>query len=268
MITAQVAFGRLNPKAKAQVTALLALPINPAAVSRKSQDFVGAAHWADDLRSIPAFKPFEPLHFIANWYSTDRTRLPAVPTPHIVQALRDNVRILKTSRDQNARAQALRLIIHFVGDIHQPLHCGDRVDRTHPTGVKGGNLITIKVSGAGGATHTTNLHSYWDGGLDTFPKGGPPPEYRPPPLSQIPPAAVTATRGNADTNPALKLNDPTNFRLWANESFALAKSAAYADITNNTQVTAAYRNRGIRIVRQRAAWGGYRLAALLNSVWR
>ena len=50
MMVAQIAFGRLNPRAKAQVKMLLAIPINPAAISSRSKDFVNAAHWADDLR--------------------------------------------------------------------------------------------------------------------------------------------------------------------------------------------------------------------------
>ena len=79
MITAQIAFDRLNPRAKAQAKMLLAIPINPAATSAKSKDFVNAAHWADDLRSIPAFKSFEPLHFIDKRFSTDGTPLPAIP---------------------------------------------------------------------------------------------------------------------------------------------------------------------------------------------
>lgn len=44
MMTAYIAFQRLNSKAKAEVNRLLALPINPARVSRKSRDFVNAAH--------------------------------------------------------------------------------------------------------------------------------------------------------------------------------------------------------------------------------
>src|SRR3954468_4752652 len=121
MMTAQIAFARLNPHAKAQARILMAIPINPYAVSAKSQHFVGASHWADDLRSIPAFDFMKPLHFIDKPFSTDGTPLPAIAAPNIVTALRDNVKILKTSTDNNARAQALRLIIHFVGDIHQPL---------------------------------------------------------------------------------------------------------------------------------------------------
>jgi S1/P1 Nuclease len=139
MITAQVAFNRLTPHAKEQARMLLAIPINPAATSAKSKDFISASHWADDLRSSSEFDSFRPLHFIDRSFSTDGTPLPAIPTPNIITALRDNVRILKTSRDKNARAQALRLIIHLVGDIHQPLHCATRVDRVHRTGDVGGN---------------------------------------------------------------------------------------------------------------------------------
>src|SRR2546430_11478317 len=127
-----------------------ASPLSPTAVSAKSKDCVNAAHWADDLRSMPAFKSFEPLHFIDKRFSTDGTPLPAIPVPNIVTALRDNVKILKTSTDQDARAQALRLIIHFVGDIHQPLQCTDRVSSVLPNGDQGANLVTIKIPGPNG----------------------------------------------------------------------------------------------------------------------
>ena len=267
MMTAHIAFHRLNPRAKAEAAKLLAIPINPAAVSTKSKNFVSASHWADDLRSIPAFKPFEPLHYINKPFSTDGTPLPAIIAPNIVTALRDNVKILRTSSDKNARAQALRLIIHFVGDIHQPLHCADRVDSAHPTGDRGGNLVTIKVTDSNGNLRSVNLHSYWDGGLESLPKGGPPPQYLPPALSRIPPAAALARQSNPPTHSGLKLNDPFNFPAWANESFVLAKSVVYPGITNGAEPSAAYKAKGRKVVRQRVAWGGYRLASLLNSIW-
>lgn len=267
MITASIAFDRLNPRAKAQVQTLLAIPINPSAISAKSKDFVNAAHWADDLRSVPAFKSFEPLHFIDKPFSTDGTSLPAIPAPNIVTALRDNVRILRTSTNKNARAQALRLIIHFVGDIHQPLHCVSKVSRALPHGDQGGNLLTIKITDSNGNLRSVKLHSYWDGGLESFPKGGPAPEFLPPPLNKIPPAAAAAMRGNPANDPAIKLNDPFNFPAWANESFGLAKSVAYNGMSNGVEPNLAYRTKGVKVSRQRAAWGGYRLAALLNAIW-
>ena len=265
MIVAFIAFKRLNPKAKAKANELLAIAINPAQVSARSKDFVNAAHWPDDLRQFPEFDSFKALHFIDTPFSIDGTPLPALPTPNIVTALQDNVNILKTSTDKNAQAQALRFIIHFVGDIHQPLHCTTRVSSANPQGDRGGNLVSIKIPGQNGKLQTSNLHSFWDGGIGTFPRTGP--NFRPPPLSQIPAAAAKAMAGNPDTDPGLKLDDPFNFQSWADESFTLAKDVAYKGITNGAKPSAAYKNKSTKVARQRVAWGGYRLAALLNSIW-
>lgn len=267
MMVAQIAFSRLNPKAKAQVKMLLAIEINPAAVTRKSKDFVNAAHWADDLRPFAEFDSFKPFHFIDRPFSTDGTPLPeGVPEPdNIVKALEDNVNILRTSTDKNAQAQALRLIIHFVGDIHQPLHCATRVTSDLPNGDRGGNLVSIKIPGKDGKLKTTNLHSFWDGGIGSFPLTGA--NFAPPPLKQIPPAVATARRGNPASAPAIMLDDPFNYSAWADESFALAKDVAYDNIKNGDQPTTAYKRTALKVVRKRVAWGGYRLAALLNAIW-
>lgn len=265
MMTAQVAFDRLNPRAKAQVRMLLALEIDPAEVTRRSKNFINASHWADDLRPFPEFDSFKALHFVDMPFSTDGTPLPTVPPPNIITALQDNVEILKTSTDQNAKAQALRFIIHFVGDIHQPLHCTTRVDSRNTDGDRGGNEVKLRIRQPDGTFKSTNLHSYWDGGIGSFPKTGP--NFQPPPLSQIPSAARTAKRGNPASDPALRLSNPTDFEGWADESHALGKEVAYRGITNNTIPTTAYNRASVKVARKRVAWGGYRLAALLNSIW-
>jgi hypothetical protein len=267
MMVASIAFQRLNPKAKAKANELLAIAINPATVSAKSKDFVNASHWADDLRPFEEFDSFKPLHFIDQPFSNDGTALPAdLPEPdNIVKALQDNVNILKTSTNKDAQAQALRLIIHFVGDIHQPLHCATRVTRALPEGDRGGNLVSIKIAGKGGKLKKTNLHSYWDGGIGTFPPTGP--NFKPPPLNQIRAAAAKAMADNPDTDPELKLDEPFDFTAWADESLALAKSTAYKGMKNGQKPSVAYKNTSIKVARQRVVWGGYRLAALLNSIW-
>jgi hypothetical protein len=265
MMVAQIAFARLNPRAKAQVNALLALPINPAAISSQSKDFVNAAHWADDLRPFPEFDSFKELHFIDTPFSTDGTALPTLPPPNIVTALEDNVNILKTSTDKNAQAQALRLIIHFVGDIHQPLHCATRVDKANPDGDRGGNLVSIMIPDSNGQLKKSNLHSYWDNGTGAFPPTGP--NFAPPPLRQIPAAAARARAGNPASARGVGLKNPLNFSGWADESFELAKTVAYKGITNGGRPTAAYKRKALQVANQRVAWGGYRLAALLNSIW-
>ena len=262
MMVASIAFKRLNPTAKAQVKKLLAIPIAPSNVTRKSIDFVNAAHWPDDVKKLPGFEFSGDLHFVDIPFSTDGTTLPTdLPkTDNIVKALAHYVDVLKTSTDQNRRAQALRFIIHFVGDIHQPLHCATRVDKNHHEGDRGGNDLLINVGG-----HTVKLHSYWDGGIDTFPREGP--NFAPPQLAQIPPAVDVVLQGNPSTDPALKLGDPMNFQLWADESNKLAKEVAYKTIANGKTPDAAYRKAGLRVARNRVAFAGYRLAALLNSIW-
>lgn len=266
MMTAQIAFDRLNPRAKAQARRLLAIQINPAAVTRRSRNFINASHWADDLRPFPEFDSFKELHFIDKFFSEDGTPLPTdLPPNNIVTALEENVNILKTSTDNNARAQALRFIIHFVGDIHQPLHAASRVSAALPTGDRGGNSVNLKIRQPNGTTKNQNLHSYWDGGIGTFPKTGP--NFAPPPLSQIPRPVASIIRTYPASDAALNLNNPTDFAGWAGESHQLAKDVAYKGITNNGTPSTAYNRAATRVVRKRVAWGGYRLAALLNSIW-
>lgn len=269
MMTASIAYGRLNPRARAKVNELLALEIPPADEAAKSRDFVNASHWADDLRDYDEFDFMAPFHFINRPFTTDGTALPAdLPMPdNILKGLKDNVRILRTSPDKNAQAQALRLIIHFVGDIHQPLHNVARITEARPQGDRGGNLFSIQLRQSDGTLKPNNLHSYWDGGIETFPKGGPPPDWDPPPLSEIPPAVARARQGNPSTNPQLRLHQPFNYQLWSNESLALAKTVAYKGIQEGSEPSAAYKAKSVPVVRRRVAWGGYRLAALLNAIW-
>ncbi len=267
MMTASIAYSRLNPRARTKVNELLAIEIEPE-LEIESKDFVSAAHWADDIKSVDAFKFLDPFHYINLPFTDDGTPLPTnLPRPeNILKGLEDNVRILRTSPDRKQQAQALRLIIHFVGDIHQPLHNVTRINQARPGGDLGGNKFMIKLRQPDGSFEERNLHSYWDDGLDTFPLSGPPPTYIPPPLSDIPPAVAKARIGNPPSNRNLRLNRPFSFKLWSNESFALAKSVSYK-LEENSEPTAAYKKKGIAVVRRRVAWGGYRLAALLNAIW-
>ena len=54
------------------------------------------------------------------------------------------------ARPRAERAEALKFVVHFVGDVHQPLHAGHRGD-------KGGNDFQVNLRGEG-----TNLHAVWD----------------------------------------------------------------------------------------------------------
>jgi len=267
MIVANIAYARLNPRAKAEVDKLIKLDIEPTAITAKSLDFVNASHWPDDLRPEEAFANTLPLHFADFPISADGTNLPTdLPeSENVIAALGKYVQILKTSTDDNQRAEALRFIIHFVGDIHQPLHCATQVSAKLPEGDRGGNLFKIKLTGTDGKPQVVKLHSYWDGGSNDFPKAGA--NFAPPPLSQIAPAAKRITAEFPDSDPAWKAGGVEDFAGWAKESTDLAQSVAYAGISPNGRPSAAYRKQAVQTAHQRVAWAGYRLAELLNSIW-
>lgn len=265
MMTARIAYTRLNRNAQAQVDRLVKIRINPAGVTANSLNFVSASHWADDLRPFSEFDFLKELHFVDQPFTTDGTPLPQnLPEKNIITALNQYVDVLKNSTNDEERALALRLIIHFVGDIHQPLHCATRVTAANPEGDRGGNLFSIRVR-KNRKLQKSNLHSYWDGGIGSFPKTGP--NFAPPPLRQIPPAAAIIARKFPATNDAWKVGGPLGFDQWAAESKELAIGTAYRNIRENQVPSNRYNQAALRVAERRVAWGGYRLAALLNSIW-
>jgi hypothetical protein len=65
--------------------------------------------------------------------------------------------------EQRGKSYALRLLIHYLGDIHQPLHCLSRVDDDYPAGDRGGNDFNLP-------THYSakELHAVWDAVIYEF----------------------------------------------------------------------------------------------------
>jgi hypothetical protein len=68
----------------------------------------------------------------------------------VVQVERDAKIVGDQGISKPVRAEALRFLIHFVGDMHQPLHCSDNHDH-------GGNSVRVVFEG-----RRTNLHAIWD----------------------------------------------------------------------------------------------------------
>lgn len=64
---------------------------------------------------------------------------------------------LKGHSEADGLSTAMRLLLHYVGDIHQPLHATSRVNHEYTQGDRGGNSVVLpSVKGA------KNLHSVWD----------------------------------------------------------------------------------------------------------
>ena len=260
MMVAKIAYDRLNPRARAEADRLMKISIGPND-ALQSNDFINSGRWADDIKSSKTFPKFDKDHFIDIPFSADGTPVPTnqPEAENIVKALNDNVQILKNSTDDKARAQALRFIVHFVGDIHQPLHCVTRVTKALPNGDRGGNDFYL--------FNQERLHAYWDNGADTFPRSSPPPDYAPPAISQISRPADQIVKENPDSDSAWKAGGPFDFAGWAKEGNQIAIDSVYKGLVEQQKPSDEYTRASIIIIHRRVAWAGYRLAALLNAIW-
>lgn len=307
MMVASIAYDRLNPHAKAEVDRLLKMP-DVAGIAKIGDDprenFIRISTWADSLRNQDDYRYTGPEHYIDYPIAGDDsgTPLPALATDNVVVALQKCITVLKDPAAKDTdKAFQLRLLIHFVGDEHQPLHGASRVTKDHPKGDKGGNDFHVGSANGGGGRRPQNLHSLWDGGVGAFPTGArtgrfntgngagivapavPPADGNAPPaggggsfrafpqpsLTEIGTAATKAISANPETSSDWHTGTgfPYSFADWAGESKALAQSAAYADLPENSVPTKEYIERGQKIALQRVAWAGYRLAALLNDLY-
>jgi nuclease S1 len=142
------------------------------------------------------------------------------------------------------RILALKFLLHFVGDVHQPLHAADDHDR-------GGNDKRVSASGVRAAT----LHHFWDS--EFVWQIGPNPQ-------QI--ATQLAAHISAGASSAWSKGRPSD---WAMETFRIAKDDAYGRLPppnthGKTRLTAAYFAMADRDVARQLSKAGVRLAVMLN----
>jgi S1/P1 Nuclease len=149
--------------------------------------------------------------------------------------------------DPEERLVALKFILHFVGDMHQPLHSSDHHDR-------GGNSVKVIVDGFQHRSRD-ELHAFWDTRfVDGIAK--PPAVLAKQLLEQITPEQKKAwEQGSLDD--------------WAMEAFAISKADVYGDppLSKDTvqHLDAAYVAQAEKDVALQLSRGGVRLAAILNK---
>ena len=140
-LIARLAEAQLTPQAQRQVQALLA--------GEDATDLASIASWADDLRKHdPQLgKRSASWHYV-NLADHECNYEFARDCPGgncLVEAIRQQTGILAdTSKPHDERVQALKFVVHFVGDAHQPLHSGFAYDR-------GGNDFQVNFRGKGSA---------------------------------------------------------------------------------------------------------------------
>jgi len=151
---------------------------------------------------------------------------------------------MKSTTSTQERRFALEFLLHFVGDIHQPLHASDDHDR-------GGNLKIVTAPGIA----SNNLHHYWD--TEFVARLG---SNEMAVAQQLIATITEAQRAQWATGTAAD---------WAMESFAVAKAHVYgllpvADSPNHYQLSAAYVSDAATVAREQLSKAGVRLAFVLN----
>jgi hypothetical protein len=149
-LVARIAETELTPQTKAEVDRLLAGEPEPS--------LSAIAAWADELRANdPDLGRRSAAWHYVNLGEDGCHYTPAKHCKNgncVIEALKAQSAILADrSKPLAERRQALKFVVHLVGDIHQPMHAGYAND-------KGGNNFQVQYNGRG-----TNLHSLWDSGM-------------------------------------------------------------------------------------------------------
>lgn len=267
-IVARVAAMNLSVKARRNVAKLLGVSSSPTSVANA---MARAAIWPDTFLRTHAPKT-KPWHFvdICRGASVTAGNLdPFCPGGQCItkkiEEYREN--IPKKKFDEFGGKGDLRLLIHFVGDIHQPLHCTTNADR-------GGNCVAVEK------VHSDNLHSAWDTDLVKEVEAGSSIEETADQLNedfQDNPVddGFDWSTGHA-TDIALESSALAEKEIYS--PLRIAKQACVVELAKCTSAPAAVQALDVKlepdyvddasaVVRSQLTTAGMRLANLLNSMW-
>jgi hypothetical protein len=261
-------------------------------ILRANETLADASVWPDVIKNplyedgeTPLFRLEHPAqdtyHYTNIPYQVERYEpsLPGARPTDMLQMTRECIRVLRGTSTTFTRREALRMLAHLVGDMHQPLHTSTSfisasgplsfVVPDGPTGWRstaGGNALVY------GPQDRFNLHSYWDTHIVNLTMG----------KADVPAfaAALFADPVMADWRDT---GDPDGWpERWVNEGLAYAKDA-HQGITlvsylgpdedrgtpHRWRITqpAGYDTRSRARTRIQLAKGGYRLSALLQAIW-
>lgn len=226
-VVTTLATNLLTPEARNQVTDLLGPGVTLAEIST----------WADEVRSSrPNTGPWHYVNIPRDATACDVTRDCARGC--VVSAIEQSFRLLQdTSKDRTVREEALRWIVHFVADLHQPLHVVGE-DR-------GGNDVRLLFRG-----RQTNLHRLWDGDLIDAAHPNAVALYKQvQAVLQTAPSQAWEKGGSAD---------------WALETHRVALEAVYL-FPDTREVDDRYLEKALPVIHEQLAKAAVRLAGVLNQ---
>ena len=241
-IIGQLAEHRLHKDASARVRELVG-PEGLAAI----------ATWADHIKTDrPETRPWHyvDIPFGQGDYDPGRDCVRPQPGDCLIGALeRWHAVLLDPTTDKQTKSEALKFIVHLIGDLHQPLHCIDHGDR-------GGNDVVVTFFGEPTNPFSLkpwNLHAVWDAAL-------------------LERAGLTQDQYVRKLEGLLKrrtFGDPEkgSYREWALETHRAAEEAAYKLLPPDKKIGEDYYRRALPVADAMLAKAGARLARILNQAF-
>ncbi len=230
-VVGQIAENHLSPKAAKAVRELLG-PDSLAEVS----------NWADEIRSDPSWKRADPWHYVNIPDGETYATMSKNPAGDVIVALKKFEATLRNpAAPKEERIQALKFMVHMIGDLHQPLHAGKRDDL-------GGNRVSVHWFRS---VEATNLHTVWDDLIIEQEK-----------------LSFTEWTRFLDHPTAAEVKDwqATSYAGWMEESFKL-RDRCY-DFKPELPLSYEYVYKSMPIVKQRLLQAGVRLAGTLNHIFQ
>lgn len=228
-VVGEIASHYLTPKAKKAVNRIL-----------DAQSMAIASIWMDQIKSDSDWDYTHSWHYVTipkgmTYQETEKKH----PNDDVIWAI--NMLIDKlASGDLSPREeeQDLKMLIHLVGDIHMPLHVGNRLDR-------GGNQVTVIWF-----WEPSNLHRVWDSEMIN--------------KTLLSYTELSASVNHATEEQVEKWQDSTVLD-WAYESRALLDEVY--DLPKDHKINYDYMYHNYPIVQKRLLQAGVRLACVLNEIY-
>ena len=174
---AAIAYANVAPRTRAAIARVLAAQGQLGTPECPARTIEEASVWPDCVKPLKDADGKSRFGYAYNWHFQNVnicqpfTLEPACKDGNCVSAQVDRQQAILADRRASPkdRAMALAFLVHFVGDLHQPLHAGDKADR-------GGN--DAKTTYGIYRPERLNLHSVWDGLLAERAISSPPPLVR------------------------------------------------------------------------------------------
>jgi hypothetical protein len=229
-VTAYIAEQHITAKTKAAVDSLL-----------EGKSMVYWANWLDNASHTKEYAYSKTWHYKNIDEGVRYEEAPANPSGDAVTAIKSRIEILNDANASFADKQlALKMLVHIMGDLHQPMHMGHATDL-------GGNRCKVKYFG-----HENLLHTIWDTNLVESAHKWSYTEWQQQIDRVCPKGEAEITAGSIDD--------------WAKETVTICTDV-YKAMPEGATVSYNEVATWAPIIEQQLVRGGLRLAYLLNSIF-